>query len=164
MRTIGFRSNILFALAAACGVVAALGRPWYGPEVPAGEGRMEGLGAAIGRALTDPDGTDGWTALATADTLLAGLAGATALLVLLALAPALQRDAGALARWCALAAVGVVVVKLVDSPDGAAMAEPRNGALLALAAALVLLASASTVAAAPARRRTPARSFTQPPR
>ena len=34
MRTIGFRSNILFAIAAACGVIAALGRPWYGPSVP----------------------------------------------------------------------------------------------------------------------------------
>jgi hypothetical protein len=159
VRTIGFRSSILFALAAACGVVAALGRPWYGPEVPGGEGRMEELGAAIGRAFTDPDGTDGWTALETADWLLAGLAGATALLVLLALVPALQRETGALARWCALAAVGVVVVKLVDGPDAAAMAEPRNGSLLALAAALVLLASACTVAAAPARARRPNAPF-----
>jgi hypothetical protein len=159
MRTIGFRSNVLFALAAACGLVAALGRPWYGPAVPTDEGRLEGLGAAIGRALSDPDGTDGWTAFATVDTLLAGLAGASALLVLLALVPALQREAGALARWCALAAVGVVVVKLVDGPDGAAMAEPRNGSLLALAAALVLLASASTVAAAPARARRPNAPF-----
>jgi hypothetical protein len=153
MRTIGFRSNILFAIAAACGVVAALGRPWYGPAVPTDEGRVQELGAAVGRALGDPDGTDGWTALATADTLLAGLAGAAALLVLLALVPALQRNVGALARWCALAAVAVVVAKLVDGPDGAATAELRNGALLALAAALVLLASAWTVASAPGRRR-----------
>jgi len=29
MRTIGFRSNVLFIIAAAAGLVAALGRPWY---------------------------------------------------------------------------------------------------------------------------------------
>ena len=37
MRTIGFRSNILFAIAAAFGVVAALGRPWYGASPAATE-------------------------------------------------------------------------------------------------------------------------------
>ena len=29
MRTIGFRSNVLFIIAAAAGLLAALGRPWY---------------------------------------------------------------------------------------------------------------------------------------
>ena len=163
MRTIGFRSNILFAIAAACGVIAALSRPWYGPSVPGGEARMEDLGNAIGRALTEPDGTDGWVALETADTLLAGLAVATVALLLLALAPPLQRQVQPLARWCALATVGVVLVKLIDGPDVAAMAEPRNGVFLALAASLVLLASSWTVAAAPSRRRTPPRSYTPPP-
>jgi hypothetical protein len=123
------------------------------PTVPTGEGRVEDAAATIGRVVANPDGTDGWTALGTADMLLTGLAGATALLVVLALVPALQRQAGALARWCALGIVGVVIATLVVRPDVAAMAEPRNGALLALTAALVLLASASTVAAAPARRR-----------
>ena len=29
MRTIGFRSNVLFIIAAAAGLLASLGRPWY---------------------------------------------------------------------------------------------------------------------------------------
>jgi hypothetical protein len=113
--------------------------------------------------LTGPDGTDGWVALETADKLLAGLAAATVLLLLIALVPALQRHVQALARWCALATVAVVLVKLVDGPDVASMGEPRNGILLALAASLVLLASSWTVAAAPPRRRTPPQSYTPPP-
>jgi hypothetical protein len=162
MRTIGFRSNILFAIAAACGVVAALGRPWYGPAVPGGEERMEDLGGAIGRALTGSEGTDGWVALKTADTLLAGLAVATVVLLAIALVPALQPHVQALARWTALATVGVVLVKLIDGPDVASMGEPRNGIFLALGASLVLLASTWTVAAAPSRRRTPPKSYTPP--
>jgi hypothetical protein len=163
MRTIGFRSNILFAIAAACGVIAALHRPWYGRSVPGGDGQMENLGSAIGRALTDPAGVDGWAALETADKLLAGLAVATVALLLVALVPAVQRQVQPLARWCALATVGVVLVKLVDGPEAARMSEPRNGILLALAASIVLLASAWTVAAAPTRRRTPPKSYTPPP-
>ena len=120
MRTIGFRSNILFAIAAACGVIAALSRPWYGPSVPGpGDGQMEKLWSDVGRALTDPDGSDGWTALHTADKLLAGLAVATVLLLVLALVPAIQRHVQALARWCALATVGVVLVKMIDIPGAA---------------------------------------------
>jgi uncharacterized membrane protein (UPF0136 family) len=163
MRTIGFRSNILFAIAAACGVIAALSRPWYGPSAPDSNGRMEDLGGAIGRALTEPDGIDGWTALHSADRLLAGLAVGTVLLLLLALLPALQRHVQMLARWSALATLAVVLVKLIDAPDGAATAEPRNGVFLALVASLVLLASSWTVAAAPSRRRTPPKPYTPPP-
>jgi hypothetical protein len=163
MHTIGFRSNILFAIAAACGVIAALGRPWYGPSAPETEGRMEDLGGTIGRALTEPGGTDGWAALNTADQLLAGLAIATVVLLVLALLPSLQRHVQALARWSALATLGVVLVKLVDGPEGAAMDEPRNGLFLALAASLILVASSWTVAAAPSRRRTPPKSYTPPP-
>jgi hypothetical protein len=163
MRTIGFRSNILFAIAAACGVIAALGRPWYGASVPNTGSQMDKLWSDLGRTLTDPDGVDGWTALQTADKLLAGLAAATVLLLVLALVPALQVHVQALARWSALATVAVVFVKLVDLPGAATTNELRNGAFLALAAALVLLASAWTVAAAPRRRRTPPKAYTPPP-
>jgi len=163
MRTIGFRSNILFAIAAACGVIAALGRPWYGPSRPATDARMEDLLSGIGRSLTEPGGTDGWTALQTADRLLAGLAVFTAALLLLTIMPALQRHMQPLARWGALAAVGVVLVKLIDGPDAESMSEPRNGIFLALAASLVLLASSWTVAAAPSRKRVPPKTYTPPP-
>jgi hypothetical protein len=163
MRMIGFRSNILFAIAAAFGVIAALGRPWYGPALPATDAQMEDLFGGIGRSLTEPDGASGWTALQTADQLLAGLAITTVVLLVLTLVPALQRHLQPLARWCALATVGVVLFKLVDGPDGAAMSEPRNGIFVALGASLVLLASSWTVATAPSRRRTPPRTYTPPP-
>ena len=163
MRTIGFHSSILFALAAGLGVIAALGRPWYGPPTPATDAQMEDLFGGIGRALTASGGTDGWTALATADQLLAGLALATVVLLLLGLVVALQRITQPLARWTSLAAVGVVLVKLVDGPDAAAMSEPRNGVFLALAASLVLMASTWSVAAAPSRRKAPPKSYTPPP-
>ena len=38
MRTIGFRSNVLFILAAAVGLLAALGRPWYADGAGADSG------------------------------------------------------------------------------------------------------------------------------
>ncbi len=163
MRTIGFRSNILFAIAAAFGVVAALGKPWYGPSLPASEAQMEDLFGGIARTVTEPDGTTGWLALHTTDQLIAGLAVGTAALLVLTLIPALQQHLQPLARWGALATVGVVLFTMVDGPGTAAMAEPRHGLLLALAASLVLLASTWTVATAPARRRVAPRTYTPPP-
>src|SRR5215207_6349518 len=90
MRTIGFRSNILFAIAAAAGVVAALGRPWYGPSEAPTDARMEDLFKGIGRAFTESDGTTGWAALTTADSAIAGLACATAVLLVFTLVQPLQ--------------------------------------------------------------------------
>ena len=59
MRTIGFRSNILFAIAAAIGVIAALGRPWYAPAVKGDEdAQMESLLSGIGRAFTETGRAD----------------------------------------------------------------------------------------------------------
>lgn len=163
MRTFGFRSNVLIAIAAAFGVIAALGKPWYGPSVPASDARMEDLFSGIGRAVGEPGGTAGWTALQTTDQVIAGLAVVTVVLLALTLAPALQHPLQPLARWCALATVGVVLITLIDGPGTTAMAEPRHGVLLALAASLVLLASTWTVAAAPSRRRVTPKAYTPPP-
>ena len=163
MRTIGFRTNILFAIAAAFGVVAALGKPWYGPSAPASDAQMEDLFGGIARVVTEPGGTAGWDALQTADQLIAGLSVATVALLTLTLVPALRKHMQPLARWGALATVGVLLYALVDRPGTAAMAEPRQGILLALGASLVLLASAWTVAEAPARRRVALKTYTPPP-
>ena len=76
MRTIGVRSNILVAIAAACGIVAALGRPWYGTPLPATGADMEDMFGGIGRALLEPEGTSGWDAIGSAGQAIAGLAGA----------------------------------------------------------------------------------------
>jgi hypothetical protein len=163
MRTIGVRSNILVGIAAACGVVAALSRPWYGPELPVAGGSVEDMFGGIGRALLEPAGTSGWDALRTADELVAGLAGVTALLLVLALWPAVQPFAAGLARWTAVATVAVIAVELIGGPDARRMAELRHGGLLALFAALVLLTCAWTVASAPARTRKPQKTYTPPP-
>ena len=42
MRTLGFRTHVLLALAAAVGVVAALARPWYAPAIPAPAADLDG--------------------------------------------------------------------------------------------------------------------------
>jgi uncharacterized membrane protein (UPF0136 family) len=163
MRTIGFRSNILFAIAAAFGVIAALGQPWYGPSAAPTDARMEDLFNGIGRAFTESGGTTGWAALQTADSLLAGLAVGTALLLVLTLVQPLQAHVQALARWTALATLGVVVVKLIDEPGANGLSEPRHGLFIALGAAAVLVASAMTLAGAPSRRKTPPKTYTPPP-
>ena len=163
MRTIGFRSNILFAIAAAFGIVAALGRPWYGRAADPTDARMEDLFNGIGRAFTEAGGTTGWDALGTADSVIAGLAVGTVALLVLALLPAVQRHVQALARWTAIATFGVVLVKLIDEPGSNAYNEPRLGVFLALAASVVLVASSLSVAAAPSRKRTPVKTYTPPP-
>jgi hypothetical protein len=163
MRTIGFRSNILFAIAAAFGVVAALGRPWYGPSESPTDARMEDLFKGIGRAFTESDGTTGWAALTTADSAIAGLACATAVLLVFTLVQPLQVHVQALARWTALATLAVVAVKLIDEPGSNTLSEPRHGVFVALAASAVLVASTMTVAAAPSRKRVPPKTYTPPP-
>jgi hypothetical protein len=163
MRTIGFRSSILFAIAAAFGVIAALGQPWYGPSATPTDARMEDLFKGIGRAFTEPGGTTGWAALETADSLIAGLACGTVLLLLLALVQPLRVHVGVLARWTALATFGVVAVKLIDEPGANGLSEPRQGLFVALGAAAVLVASAMTVAAAPSGRKTAPKTYTPPP-
>ena len=173
MRTIGFRSNILFAIAAAVGVIASLGRPWYGPAPavadPGGPGvgelpsQMEEFFSGIGRAFSDTSGTTGWDALQTADAVIAGLACTTVLLLLLTFVPPLQVHMQALARWTSLATFGVVAVKLIDEPGANLLHEPRHGIFIALGAAAVLVASSLTIASAPQRRHVPPKTYTPRP-
>jgi hypothetical protein len=171
MRTIGFRSNILFAIAAAFGVVASLGRPWYArtPTASADQAmgelpsEMENFFSGIGRAFSDQAGTTGWVALHTADRLIAGLAVTTVLFLLLSLAPALQRHVQDLARWTALATFAVVMVKLIDEPGANRLHEPRYGVLVALGCSGVLVASAMTLATTPPRKHVPVKAYKPPP-
>ena len=163
MRTIGFRSNILFAIAAAFGVVASLGRPWYGPSPSATDAEMEDFFSGVGRAFSESEGTTGWVALQSADQLIVVLTLGTVALLILALIPELRYRVQVLAQWSALATLGVVLVKLIDGPASASTGELRHGIFIAVGASGVLVASAMTVAVAPTRRRTPARVYTPPP-
>jgi hypothetical protein len=161
MRTLGFRTHVLLAFAAAGGLIATLARPWYGVAPPVvvedskqiGDlhGPVEGMAAAVGRWVGGSAGTTGWDALGTWGTVLASLAALTALGALGCLVPAIQGVAREAARYGGLACFALIAWKLLDSPGESA--EPRYGALAAVVAALVALVSGAAVAAAPLQRR-----------
>jgi|SRR4051794_637715 hypothetical protein len=167
MRTLGFRTHILLAVAAAVGVISALGEPWYAspPRVVQGDpgqigsGPVEGLSAGISRWVTGTSGVNGWDALGSWGPILAGAAALTALGGLGCLVPALQGVAREALRYGALAAFGITVWKLIDSPGPNAALEPRFGAFVATIAALIAVTSGGAVAAAPLQRRRRATVF-----
>jgi hypothetical protein len=164
MRTLGFRTHALLAVAAAIGVVASLTEPWYAPApqtvatdgtvVGSIEGPVDGLAAGMQRWITENAGTSGWDALGTWGTVLAVCAGVSALGALGCLVPALQGVAREALRYSALGAFGVALWKLIDTPGPNAVMEPRLGAFVAVFAALIAVSSGSAVAGAPLRRRT----------
>jgi hypothetical protein len=173
MRTLGFRTHVLLAVAAAAGVIAALARPWYAAAPPAeiaadGVGSIQGpvdsLASGMERWISQSTGTTGWDALGTWGTVIAALAGVTALAALGCLVPALQGVARDVLRYGALACAAVVVWKLVDTPGPNAELELRFGAFVAAAAALVAFSSGSAVASTPLRhRQTAPAGYTPPP-
>jgi hypothetical protein len=173
MRTLGYRTHVLLAVAAAVGVIAALGRPWYGKgpqtvedttgSIGTLQGPVEGVAEGMVRWFTEPVGTTGWDALGVWATVLAALAALAAVAALTCLVPSLQGVARELLRYGALACVGIAAWKLIDPPGSNAAFEPRFGAFVAAAAALVALSSGSALAAAPLRRRRPVATFTPPP-
>jgi hypothetical protein len=166
MRTLGFRTHVLVAVAAAVGVIAALARPWYAaapPQVEADVGSLAGRADGFERWIGQADGTAGWDALGTWGTVIAALAAVTVAGALGCLVPALQGVAREALRYGALACLGIVVWKLVDSPGANAELELRFGALVAAGAALIAFSSGSAVASAPLRRRRPAPARYVPP-
>jgi hypothetical protein len=162
MRTLGFRTHVLLAVAAAVGVIAALARPWYAAAPPPIEaesavgslaGPADGIRAGVERLLTQSDGTAGWDALGVWGTVIAALAALTAVGALACLVPALQGVAREALRYSALACFAIVAWKLVDSPGANTALELRFGALVTAGAALIAFTSGSAVASAPLRRR-----------
>jgi hypothetical protein len=163
MRTHGFRTHVLVAVAAAVGVIAALGRPWYAvARAPAEEdpasigtlhGPVNGLTEAMTRWVSETSGTTGWEALGAWGVVLAALAGLTAAGGLGCLVAPIQGVAREGLRYGAVAGFGVAVWKLIDSPGPNAALEPRYGAFVAVAAALLAASAGSAAAAAPLRSR-----------
>jgi hypothetical protein len=173
MRTLGLRTHALLAVAAAAGVIAALARPWYAAAPPAEnaakgvgsiQGPVDGLAAGMERWISQSAGTTGWDALGVWGTVIAALAGVTAVGAILCLVPALQGFAREVLRYAAFACAAVVVWKLVDQPGSNAELELRFGAFVAAGAALVAFSSGSAVASTPLRhRRTAPARYTPPP-
>ena len=159
MRTLGFRTHVLMALAAAAGLVATLGRPWYAPapaaagEGPVGLDRVSALVDGAQRWVTDPGGTDGWASLDQVGLALAVMAGVAAFGALLCLLPAMQVLGRDLLRYGSLVAAGLVAWKLIDTPGPNAAMELRNGALAAAGCAIALVTCAMSVAGDPVRRK-----------
>ena len=164
MRTLGFRTHVLLAVAAAVGVIASLGEPWYAPaprvqadtaSVGSLHGPVEGLSAGVARWVTETAGINGWDGLGSWGSALAGFATLTALGALGCLVPALQGVAREALRYGSLATFGLAVWKLIDTPGPNAAMEPRFGAFVATIAALIVVTSGGAVASAPLQRRRP---------
>ena len=164
MRTLGFRTHALLAVAAAIGVVAALAEPWYAPAPQAVaangsavgllNGPVDGVAAGMQRWMTQSSGTAGWDALGVWGSVLAACAALTALGAVGCLVPSLQGVAREALRYGALATFGLTLWKLIDTPGPNSAMEPRLGAFIAVGAALIAVSSGSAVAGAPLKRRT----------
>jgi hypothetical protein len=162
MRTLGFRTHTLLTIAAAVGLIAALAEPWYAlaPRPVQADnaigklhGPVDGLAAGMQRWVTTSAGTSGWHGLGTWGTVLAALAALTVIGALGCLVPATQGVAREVLRYASLGMFGIAVWKLIDTPGPNQLMEPRLGAFIAVAAALIAVTSASAVAGAPLRRR-----------
>jgi hypothetical protein len=172
MRTLGFRTHVLLVLAGAVGVVASLGRPWYGGQpVPAADdssafdvhGPLRAALDALQRWGGDPGGTTGWESLGPWAAGLAAVGVAAAACGLGSLAPALQVAVREPLRYLSFAAVAIVAWRLFDPPGPNAALEPRLGALVGAVSALMLWVCAQGVANAPAQRRVERTSYSPPP-
>ena len=163
MRTLGFRTHVLFALAAAVGVIATLERPWYAPAPPPPpenlnsigdlQGPVDSLTQAIARWIGDPTGTSGWDALGPWGQALAAAAAIAALGALGCLVPALQGAAREALRYGGLACLAIAAWRVADTPGPNDVLELRYGAFVGVVAALIVFTSGSAVAAAPQQRR-----------
>jgi hypothetical protein len=162
MRTIGFRSNVLFIIASAFGLLAALGRPWYAPtpaltpeEARIGDvqGPVESFFIRLGREFGNDDGTKGWHVFTSTDMILTALAVIAAVTAIGALTPGIEQPAREVLRIVTLAMLGIVVVKLVNTPDHAGLVERRQGAWIALGVTGIMASSASTLYHAPFARK-----------
>ena len=172
MRTLGFRTHVLLAIAGAIGVLYSLNRPWYGAAPPPKEDTA-GIGDIHGplnqffdgakRWASSPDGVTGWEALDHWGQMMAAMAVVAVLGSLACFSPRLQVLGRDLARYGALAALAIIAWKLVDPPGANGTHELRNGALIAGTFAIMLFTCASGVAAAPLRRKIPQRTYQAPP-
>src|SRR5215203_1207459 len=168
MRTLGFRTHVLLAIAGAIGVLSSLSRPWYAAAPPRKQGAsdigdingpLSGFFDGARRWVSHADGLTGWQALDHWGQMIAAMAIVAVLGSLACVSPRLQALGRDLARYGALAALAIVAWKLVDPPGDNDALELRYGALVAGVFAIVLFTCASGVANAPLCRKLPQRSY-----
>src|SRR3954451_13747370 len=162
MRTIGFRSNILFIIAAGVGLLASLGRPWYAKapvltpeEVRIGDvqGPVEAFFSRLAREFSTASGTTGWDAFTSTDVILTALVIIAIVSALGSLVAGIEQSCREVLRLVTLAMLGIVVVKLANTPDGAGLVERRQGAWIGLGVTGIMASSAATLYSAPLTRR-----------
>lgn len=162
MRTIGYRTNVLFILAAAFGLLAALGRPWYasapatlGEEARIGEmqGSVEAIFARLGREVSASDGARGWDAFTSTDAILVALLALAVVTAVGSLWPGIEQPCREVLRLVTLGMLGIVIVKLVNTPDAVGLTERRQGVWIALGVTGIMASSASTLYSAKLTRR-----------
>jgi hypothetical protein len=172
MRTLGFRTHILLAIAGAIGVLYSLARPWYGASPPVSDetadigdinGPLNAFFDGVKRWATAADGVTGWQALDHWGQMIGAMAAVAVLGAILCTVPQAQLLGRDLARYGALAALAIVAWKLVDPPGANDARELRSGALMAGVFAIVLFTCASGAAGAPLRRKIPQRTYQAPP-
>jgi hypothetical protein len=164
MRSLGFRTHVLYALAASAGIILSLGRPWYAPA-PAAPRATDAVGempdtisqffSGLGRSITSGGGPAGSLQLHTAASFLIALAAILAACALGSLVPGLQRAAASGAQLSSLLALATIVFEVVEQPGGRAAVEARVGGWIALASALLGFVAAMQLYSAPRRRRAP---------
>ena len=150
MRTIGSRSNVLFILAAAAGLSPLSGglvRADAGADRGGGpdrrrHGPVEEFFSRLAREFTTASGTTGWHAFTSTDTILCVLVGVAVLSALATLIPAIEQPSREVLRLATFAMLGIVVVKLVNTPDAAGLVERRQGAWIALGVTGIMASSA----------------------
>jgi hypothetical protein len=172
MRTIGFRSNVLFIIAAAFGLIASLGRPWYAhspvqtaeqARIGDVQGPVEAFFSRLAREFTTDTGTTGWNAFTSTDTILVVLVVIAVVTALGTLVIGIEQPCREVLRLVTLGMLGIVVVKLANTPDSVGLVERRQGAWIALGVAGIMASSASTLYSAPLRRKKKTRSLYEVP-
>jgi hypothetical protein len=165
MRFLGPRTHVLYALAAAAGLVISLGRPWYAPAAAAPSPSDGAVGdlpdtisqflAGLSRSVTEGGGPSGAEQLHTAGSFLLALAAILAVCAVGALVPALRRGAASGAKLASLLALATVLLAVIDQPGGRDVVEARVGGWIALASVVVGFAAALRLDSGPQRRRRP---------
>src|SRR5262245_52866269 len=99
MRSLGFRTHVLYALASAAGLIASLGRTWSAPvpAAPASDGAVGEMPdtisqffAGLSRSITQQGGDAGWQQLHSSARFLLALGVILAVCALGSLVPRLQ--------------------------------------------------------------------------
>ena len=165
MRTLSTSSKLLAFAAAALGVIASLGLPWFAAS-PAAEAKQAGLTrineptekffGGIERWLTASDGVSAHERFASADIALMVLAALAVLGAALAAVKGGELAGRRIMQLAALAILGLVAVKLVQLAATDDLVEARHGAVLAVACAAVMTLTAAHVAQQKLRRTPPA--------